>query len=190
MDIIAKEDVKVRKSEVFSKIFSGEMFVHPTDTIYGLGCNAEKEKAVKNLRDIKQRPDTPFSVIAPSKEWIKKNCIVDKEAEKYIEELPGPVTLILKLKNPKAVAKNVAPGKESIGVRIPNHWIADMVKDMDTPIITTSVNLVGKLPMTSTEDIDPEIQKHLHFVIYEGEKKGRPSRIIHLEDEEVKVRER
>ena len=73
-----------------------EIFIYPTDTIYGLGCDATNEKLVKELREIKNRDDKPLSVIAPSVKWIFDNFDVGLELlEKY---LPGPYTLLLKKK--------------------------------------------------------------------------------------------
>jgi L-threonylcarbamoyladenylate synthase len=187
---MTKDEIRLRKEEILDRILKGEVFIYPTDTIYGLGCDATNSEAVKKIRTIKQRPDTPFSVIAPSIDWIRANCVVTKDAEKYIKELPGPVTLILKLKNPKCVSKEVHPGGDTLGVRIPRHWISQMVHFFDIPIVTTSVNITDKPFMTDIEELDPEIEGHVMFALYEGAKEGRPSKIIHLEGEEVTIRER
>lgn len=172
------------------KIDQGELFIYPTDTIYGIGCDATKEEAVEHVRKLKQRPDMPLSVIAPSKDWIFENCVVPEEGVKYIEELPGPVTLVLKLKNNKAIAKNVIPGLDAIGVRIPNHWISQFVAVYGNPIITTSANVTGSEFMTHIENLDVEIRKGISFCMYEGEKKGRPSKIVHLEGKGITIKER
>jgi len=189
MQIITKEEIRLRKEEIKDKILDGEVFIHPTDTIYGLGCDATNTKAVKKIREIKQRPDTPFSVMAPSVEWIRENCVITKEAEKWLEKLPGPYTFILKTKK-KAVSDLVAPGMSSLGVRLPAHWIADFINWVGVPIITTSANLVDKPYMTSTDDLSEEVSSHVSFVLYEGEKQGRPSKLVHLDGAEVKIRER
>ncbi len=189
MQIYTAAEAKIKKAEIQGRIAKGEIFIHPTDTIYGIGCNALISNAVKKIREIKERPDTPFSVMAPSVEWIKENCIITKQTEKYLKELPGPVTLILKTTN-QAVAPDVAPGSDTLGVRIPKHWFHTIVEDLEIPIITTSVNKTETSFMTSIDDLDPEIAKDVDFAIDEGKKEGRPSKIIHLEGEEVKVKER
>jgi len=189
MQIYTAAEAKLKRAEIQGRIAKGEIFIHPTDTIYGIGCSALISKAVKKIREIKERQDTPFSVMVPSTEWIKENCIISKEAEKYIKELPGPVTLILKT-NGQPVAPEVSPGSNTLGVRIPQHWFHSIIEDLEVPIITTSVNKTGKIFMTSIEDLDPEIAKDINFVIDEGKKEGKPSKIIHLEGEEVKFRER
>lgn len=190
MQIYTAAEVKLKKIEIQSMIVKGDIFIHPTDTIYGLGCNALISGAVQKIRQLKKRPDTPFSVMAPSIEWIKENCLITKKIEKYLKELPGPVTLILKTKNPKAVAPEVNPEGDTLGVRIPDHWFHKIVKELDIPIITTSVNVSGKTFMTSLDDLDTEIKRGVDFIIYEGEKQGRPSKIIDLTGEKPSVKER
>lgn len=185
MEILTKSELVLKAGEIIKKIKAGAVFIHPTDTIYGLGCNALDEKAVKKIRELKQRPNTPFSVIAPSLDWITQNCQITKKDQKWLEKLPGPYTLIVKLKNKSAVAKNVTPGQTTIGVRLPDHWFSGLVQEMNVPFITTSVNKSGQSFMTTKEDLDEGIKRGVDFLIYEGEKRGRPSKIVNLVQEEV-----
>jgi L-threonylcarbamoyladenylate synthase len=189
METFTKSEVTIRKEELLDRIDQGELFIHPTDTIYGIGCNALDEQAIEKVRKLKERTDVPFSIWAPNKEWIKENCYITAEAEKWLQELPGPYTLVLKLKNKNAIAPSVNSGKDSIGVRIPSHWFSNVVEEMGIPLITTSANRAGRRFMTTIEELDPEIQKGIRFTIYEGEKSGRPSKIIHLEEGE-RIQER
>ncbi len=185
-NVVTKEEFELQKDAFFEDIEKGAVFIHPTDTIYGIGGNAASLSVVKEIRDIKKRAKQPFSVIAPSKDWVMENCVVSKEAEKWLDKLPGPHTLILKLKNKDCVAKEVAPGLDSLGIRIPNHWFSGAVKEMGFPVITTSANITNGDFMTALENLAPEIKKKVDFIIYEGEKQGRPSEIVDL-TEGVKV---
>jgi len=184
MQVLTKEDFDYRKEEIIRKIKEGKLFIHPTDTIYGIGCDALNNESVKKVRETKKRASTPFSIIAPSREWIYENCIVSEEARKWVEKLPGPYTLVLKLKNKDAVAEEVAPGLDSIGIRMPDHWFTKAAEETNIPIISTSANLVGKDYMTSIDDLHSDIKSRMDFMIYEGEKKGRPSTIVDLTDKE------
>jgi len=182
MQVITKDDLTVRKQEIINKIKDGSIFVYPTDTIYGIGCNALNAEAVKKIREIKNRPSTPFSVIAPGKDWLRKNCETgeNKECNLWIDKLPGPYTLILSMENKDIVAEETNNGLDTLGVRIPDHWFTDIIIEAGIPVVTTSANKVGQNCMTSLEDLDVDIKKHLDFIIYEGEKHGRPSKIINL----------
>lgn len=187
MRIVTKEELEIEGDKFAHHIEQGAVFIHPTDTIYGLGCNATDSEAIQKIRKMKQRTEQPFSILVPSKDWIKENCHVSKQAEKWIDKLPGPYTFILKLKNKDAVSSLVALGLESIGVRIPEHWFSNVVNDLGFPVITTSANVTGRDFMTSVDDLDLEIQCKLDFIVYEGEKKGQPSQLVDLTKETPEV---
>ncbi|MBD3303603.1 threonylcarbamoyl-AMP synthase [Candidatus Woesearchaeota archaeon] len=181
MTTINKDEYHVNKPRILKQIKDGAVFIHPTDTIYGIGCDATNEKAVEKVRQAKQRKDLPFNIIAPSREWVKANCEVDKEAEEWLNKLPGPYTIILKLKKDSVIAKNVNPTRDgTVGIRRPDHWISEITNDLDTPIVTTSANITGKNFMTDMDNLDVDVKKKMDFVIYEGEKNGRPSTIVDL----------
>ena len=188
MRIIDYDQIKIEKQFIIDEITRGAVFVYPTDTIYGLGCNAQLSNAVKKVRQLKARATNPFSVIAPSLDWIQENCIVTKEGKEWLEKLPGHYTLIFRLKN-NCVAKEVNPGLKTLGIRIPNHWIKNIVAEADVPVVTTSVNRSNEDYMTSLEDLDASIKGGIDFILYEGEKEGKPSKIIDL-TEAVRVIER
>ena len=187
MDVVTKEEFLHNKDLFIKKIEDGAIFIHPTDTIYGIGCDATNSEAVKKVREAKKREDVPFSVIVPSKKWIYDNCEVSSEAFKWIEKLPGPYTLILNLRNKQAIAKEVKPGVDTIGARIPDSWFAEFVSELKVPVISTSANFAGEEYMTSIEDLDDRIKPKLNFVIYEGEKTGHPSIIVKLYEEKIEI---
>jgi L-threonylcarbamoyladenylate synthase len=190
MRILNKDEYRVNKSKIQKDIAEGAVFIHPTDTIYGIGCDATNVEAVMKIREVKQRKTQPFSVIAPSSNWVRENCEITPEIEKWIEKLPGPYTIIVKLKNPNAVAVGVIPGKKTIGIRRPDHWISELATEMGKPIVTTSANIVGHGFMTSLETLNPNIKGKMTFILYEGEKKAKPSSIVDLTVGEGEIIER
>ena len=156
------------------EIRKGKLFIYPTDTIYGLGCNAEDKEAVEKIKQIKQRDkDKPLSIIAPTIDWIKENLIVDCDLDKY---LPGPYTIILKKKNPEFL--EWVSNKESLGIRIPDHEFTRQIQESGLPFITTSVNLSGEPFVTKVSDINPDMLEEIDHIIDYGELNGKPSTII------------
>ena len=190
MEIVTKEEFLLDRIKYFKLISQGAVFVHPTHTIYGIGCNATNEAAVQRIRAVKQRTAMPFSVIAPSKRWVFENCEVSLEGERWLDRLPGPYTLIFRLKKSSAVASAVNLKSGTLGVRIPRHWMAEVVAELGFPVVSTSANITGQAYMTSIDDLDEGIRPKVDFVIYEGEKRGRPSTIVKLFEKEVEVVER
>ena len=188
MEIFTKEELGLKYGEIVKRIKAGAIFIHPTDTIYGIGCNALNEDSVAKIRKLKERSDNPFSVWVGSIVWIRENCYLSKEGEKWLKELPGPYTLILKPKDKSVVAKNVAPNKDTLGIRLPDHWFTKIVEDVDVPLVTTSVNKAGKMFMTDRDDLDSDIERGVSFMIYEGKKTGRPSKVVDLVKGEIKER--
>lgn len=191
MEIYIKEKVYSSKRIILNKIKKGAVFIYPTDTIYGIGCDATNFKSVERIYKLKVNRENPFSVIAPSKEWIIKNCDVDDAlVRSWLNKIPGAYTLILRLKNKKCISENVNIGKTTIGVRIPDHWFSEIVKELGIPIVTTSVNKTGNEFMTCLEDLDKDIKNNVDFIIYEGKKENRPSNLINLSKDSLLIEER
>lgn len=174
----------INEVEIILEIKRGSIFIYPTDTIYGLGCNATNSKAVKRIRLIKERYDKPFSVIAPSLEWILNNFkIIDK---KVLKKLPGPYTLILNCKK-NVVTPEVNLSSKSVGIRIPKHNFSEIIKKANVPFVTTSVNKMGEEPIKDIKNIKPNILKEVDIIIDDGILNNKPSTIIDLTGKEPKV---
>ncbi|MFH2021325.1 MAG: L-threonylcarbamoyladenylate synthase [archaeon] len=187
MQIVSKQEFLERADEFHSKILEGAVFIYPTDTIYGIGCNALLGDAVMRIRTLKERDEKPFSVIAPSKEWIRENCEILFPEE--LNKLPGPYTFVMKIKE-KCVSKETNAGLATLGVRIPDHWFSEFVEKMNIPVITTSVNKSGADYMTDMDNCNKEILKKVDFIIYEGKKSGRPSTMIIMTGSSLETKER
>jgi L-threonylcarbamoyladenylate synthase len=189
METYSKRDYEKRKAKIIDDIKKGSVFIYPTDTIYGIGCDATNEKAVARIRRIKGNNTRPFSVMAPDIDWIRDNCDVDRTEEDWLEKLPGPYTLVLNMVNKKAVSPNVS-FSETLGVRMPAHWAAELSKLAKVPIVSTSANLSGGMYMTSIDDLNEEVRKSVDFIIDIGEISGRPSTIVDLAGDEPRLTRR
>jgi L-threonylcarbamoyladenylate synthase len=169
--------------ELIKLIKSGAIFIYPTDTIYGLGCNALNKKSVERIKKIKLRDkNKPLSIIAPSKEWIYKNTFAKKKlVNKY---LPGKYTLILEKKNKKFL--NHVSSTEFLGVRIPDNDFCKIIQSSNIPFVTTSVNLSRKPFAKSIEEIERRIIKKVDVIVNSGKLSGEPSTIIMPDGKELK----
>lgn len=193
MKVIDKSGFMENKAEMLQKIKEGAVFIYPTDTSYGIGCDATNEIAVRKIRDIKNRPKSPFSVIAPSKDWIREKCRIDPERADWLDVLPGKYTLILNLKKSDAVTDNVVLdriNRKTLGVRIPGNWFSAIVEELGFPVVTTLAGFTGESHMTDLEDLHEDIKKNVDFIVYEGEKKKSPSDVVRLDYDEITVSKR
>lgn len=190
MQLVNARDFHAFEKKIREEIRRGAVFIYPTDTIYGIGCNALNTESVKRIRALKQREQKPFSVIAPSRAWIQENLELSPEALGWIQEnLPGPFTVLLKMKNKKCVSPEVTKGGKLgiLGVRVPRHWFAQVVRKANVPFVTTSANKTGEKFMTSLRDCDKTILASVDYVVYDGLKKGKPSAIVDFTNGEKKV---
>lgn len=169
------------RKEIISKVKQGKIFIYPTDTIYGIGCDATNKAAVDKIKQIKARDkDKPLSIIAPNLDWIKENLIVDTNLKKY---LPGHYTLILKKKDSKFLEH--VSSTDSLGIRIPDCETCKQIQKAGVPFITTSVNLAGEPFATQISEIPEQIRNQVDQVIDMGKLSGTPSTLI-INGKEVK----
>ena len=77
MDLLSKDEFLLQQDRRLAQLEQGKLFIYPTDTIYGIGCDATNADAVKLIREIKKREEKPLLIISPSLDWIKDNCILD-----------------------------------------------------------------------------------------------------------------
>jgi tRNA threonylcarbamoyl adenosine modification protein (Sua5/YciO/YrdC/YwlC family) len=178
--IDARENKALAEKEIIGCVKRGGVFVYPTDTVYGVGCDARDARAVKKIRLIKKRGAAkPFSVIAPSKAWIRENCFLNAEAARALKRLlPGPYTLVLGLKKASCIARATNAGARTLGVRIPKHWIAGVVEKAGVPVVTTSVTESGAPPARTLAEIRNTCENKIDLIVFEGALRNKPSRVI------------
>ncbi len=130
--------------EAVAVLKNGGTIVYPTDTIYGIGCNATDFKAVETIYRIKDRPVTkPLSVIARDMAWVKELAFVPPKLEPILEKLwPGAITVILPKK--PVIPSVVSAGGDTVGIRIPDYELIDkLLAKFGYPLISTSANMAG-----------------------------------------------
>lgn len=164
-----------------------KILVYPTDTVYGLGCNAENQVLVERIYAIKGREKKkPLSVIAPGKKWILEHCVVSEEIiDKY---LPGKYTLILKKKDKKFLA--LVSAGPTLGVRIPATRIGRLVEQAKVPFVATSANPAGARPPKMLSELHEEIKQAADIVIDGGTLPGIPSTLVDCTGRKERIIER
>ena len=133
-------------------INKGGIIIFPTDTVYGIGCDPYNQKGVLSLYKIKKREKTkPFPVIGYSKKELEKIAEFNDKAEKIAEMFwPGPITLILKVKD-ENIKKSLGLGKK-IAVRVPNNQcVLSLLKECKL-LVATSANISGTTSLTDPND--------------------------------------
>ena len=142
-------------------LFRGELVIFPTETVYGIGCNAENIDAIKLIYKVKKRPiNNPLICHFSNIREIEKNFILkEKDIELAQAFWPGPLTLILKKKEGSKINTLVSNNQSLVGCRIPNNEIAlDLIKELDFPLAAPSANIATKTSITSINDLDNELK--------------------------------
>ena len=171
-----------------SKIIKhGGIVIFPTDTVYGIGCDPYNKEAVQRIYKIKSRLiSKQLPILALSKDIAAKIVEFDKETEKIANKIwPGPVTLILKLKDKKLKASLNADDK--IAIRVPRHQCTLDLLNKCNFIIGTSANISGTGPFRNPEECYQNI--HDFDLFLDGgtiESKGE-STIIEFEEGKLKI---
>ena len=183
-----QEDIK-NAVEVLRK---GGVILYPTDTIWGIGCDATNADAVKRVFDIKQRDDSKALIV-----------LVDSDArlQRYVRQVPEvgwqlidcidkPTTLILD--GAVNLAPNLIADDGSIGIRITKESFShELCYRFQKAIVSTSANISGEPAAQNYRDIDPRIIEQVDYVCWsrrQEHKPHQPSGIIKLSlDGQVKI---
>jgi L-threonylcarbamoyladenylate synthase len=137
----------------------GGIVVFPTDTVYGIGCDPYNKKSVDKIYQIKGRPKTkPFPILAYSFDVASEIVEFDKDSKKIADKFwPGPLTLILKLKDERL--KKSLNLKEKIAIRVPNNLcLLNLLKNSKF-LIGTSANISGEDSFTISQDCYQKIRE-------------------------------
>jgi L-threonylcarbamoyladenylate synthase len=145
---------------------NGGTILYPTDTIWGIGCDATNSKAVTKVLKIKNRPGN-FSFIILVEKDSRINDYVEQVPEITWDLLSGcdlPVTVIYpKAKN---LAKNVIAKDGSIAIRVvKNEFCQRLISKFNKPIVSTSANFTDEPSPVMFKDISEEIKKQVDYVV-------------------------
>jgi len=171
---------------------NGGVIIYPTDTVYGLGCDITKGKAIERVAQIKGlRPDkTNFSFIVYDLSHLSDYTRpIDNTIYKLMKRnLPGPFTFILEASN--NVPKILKSKKKTVGIRIPdNPIILEIIRVLGNPILTTSVHSGDViLDYTTDPELIHEDMGHLvDLVIDGGFGNNVPSTIVDCTGPEIQI---
>lgn len=155
------------------------LLIYPTDTLYGLGCNALSQKAVDKIYALKQREaGKPLSILVSDYEMILEYCTVSSAQERILHSLlPGPYTFILPLRKKLPISPSM-----SVGIRVPEHrFMRQISKELKMPIVSTSANISGEKDAAELRELDGEVVGDVDILLDGGRcKYAQGSTIIDL----------
>ena len=160
----------------------GEIILYPTDTIWGLGCDATNEVAVKRIYEIKQREDTKSLIIlvAEERDILQYVAAPDLAVFDFIQQQTRPTTVIFE--QAVNLPDNLMAQDRSIAIRIvQDEFCRHLIKRLRKPIVSTSANISGEPSPQKFPDVSEEIKNAVDHIVQwrqEDETPAQPSQII------------
>ena len=183
MDILQIHEINPQKrliEQACDVLQNGGVILYPTDTVYALGCDIRKKSAIEKIYRIKKiDKKKPLSIvltdISMMSEYVK---FVSNDAFKIMKKaFPGPYTFIFKAS--KLVPELLITNQKTIGVRIPNNKIAlELVKTLNSAILSTSVNTPEGDYVIDPDNLDKELRNQIDLIIDVGIKSSNPSTVV------------
>lgn len=159
----------------------GEVIVFPTDTIYGLGCRIDDERAVRRIFEIKSRPSTePLPVLlADPAQVVDFAREIPPAARRLISRFwPGPLTLVLR--RSERIPLTVTGGGDTVALRVPAHPLPRaLVRELGVPIVGTSANSHGMPSPVTAQQVVFDLGDRVDLVLDGGRVPlGRESTVV------------
>ncbi|CAM1366207.1 Threonylcarbamoyl-AMP synthase [Tenacibaculum litoreum] len=176
--------------ESIKALLKGQTILYPTDTVWGLGCDATNEEAVKKIYKIKNREESKSLIILVDSIEMLQNHVGDipEKALEILETSIKPTTIIYN--NPKGLASNTIAPDNTIAIRIPkNEFCTQLIKEFGKPIVSTSANVSGEPTPKSFSEISKAILKNVDYVVDLHQEKisEKSSTILKIEGDDVIV---
>jgi len=184
MKVIKANDKDINK--IVTALKNGAVLALPTDTVYGLVCDASSEKSVERIFEIKKRDKSkPLGIFVKDIRAAKNFAFINKDDESFLKD--NKITAIFKTKKEnlsKLVYKN-----GTIGIRIPDCKFLNLIlEEFGSPLAQTSANISGKPATTKVNDILEQFGKEDVIIIDGGDlKKSEPSRVIDLTKSNINI---
>ncbi len=150
-----------------SVLRNGGLILYPTDTIWGIGCDAGNEKAVERVYKLKQREEQRSMIIllADERSLLQYVAAPDPAVFEYLEQLEKPTTLVFE--GALGLPANLVNEDGSIGIRlVKDEFCRHLVKRLGRPLVSTSANISGSPAPANFTEISPAILAGVDYTVH------------------------
>jgi L-threonylcarbamoyladenylate synthase len=176
---------QVSIDEAARLIREGELVAFPTETVYGLGGDATNERAVAKIFEAKGRPQ--FNPLishvldaGEARRLVQWSDVADKLAARF---WPGPLTLVLPLKDASPIHPLVTAGLDTIALRMPKGFGGELIARLGHPLAAPSANSSGRISPTTAEAVAADLGERITLIVDGGATPvGLESTIVKVED--------
>ena len=163
--------------------------LYPTDTVWGIGCDATNEKAVSKIYQIKQREESKSLIILVSSlEMLEKYVAVPEKAIHILQKATKPTTIIYKF--PKGLASNVIAKDHTVAIRIvKDEFCIKLIQQFGKPIVSTSANISGNPTPKTFSEIAETILEAADYIVnlQQDIVASKSSTILRIEGDNIEV---
>ncbi|WP_420572506.1 L-threonylcarbamoyladenylate synthase [Kordia sp.] len=177
--------------KTFDQLQLGNTILYPTDTVWGLGCDATNSEAIAKIYALKRREESKALICLVSDVRMLERYIenIPEVAYQLLEAADRPTTIIYD--HPVGIAKNLVAADNTLAIRIPDdEFCQKLIRKFKRPIVSTSANISGQPTPKSYKEISAEIINDVDYVVNLQSKKNnsKPSTIIQLRSSgEIKI---
>ena len=173
--------MKKEISQSIRVLRNGGLILYPSDTIWGIGCDATNENAVAKIFKLKQRNESKalISLVADKKQLITLTKQIPKEAEN-----DKPTTIIYT--QISGLAKNLIANNGTAAIRIvQDNFCIQLIQKFGKPIVSTSANISGEETPKQFSEISNEIKNNVDYIVNlrQNEIMNNPSRILIIKED-------
>lgn len=168
---------------------AGGIILYPTDTVWGIGCDATNPEAVRRIYDLKRRSDAKSMLVLVGSEGELQRTVRDipDAAWMLIEAAVNPLTIIYD--HPVGLAPGLLAEDGSVGVRITSETFSrTLCQRLRHPVVSTSANISGEKTPALYSEISSEIIDGVDYVVRfrrDDTRRARPSNIIKVSDSDI-----
>lgn len=157
--------------QIIQTLKSGGTILYPTDTIWGIGCDATNIDAIEKIFEIKKREKTKSMIILVESEKRLQDLVdVPEMAWEIMDLSEKPVTIIYD--HPRNLPKELLAEDGSVGIRlVKNDFLKKLISKLNKPLVSTSANFSGEKSPMKFSDISHEIVDSVDFVVEENQDK-------------------
>ncbi len=180
-------DFEIDIKHCIETLQNGGSILYPTDTVWGIGCDAMNEAAVEKVFALKQRPQNKSMIIllAEAKDILQYIAAPPPDIIDIVEHFETPTTIIFD--GALELAENVLHEDGSVAIRVVNEpFCKALIKRFQKPIVSTSANISGEPTPSFFKQISPDIVAGVDYAVNfrrNDEEAKKPSRIIKINDE-------
>ena len=155
----------------------GGIILYPTDTLWGIGCDATNPEAVKKIIDLKRRPASKSMIVLVAEPRDINRYVSRPEPyiSEYLENITGPTTVIYE--GALGLAENLVGSDGTVAIRIVQEdFCRHLIKRLRKPLVSTSANVSGKEPPKSFAGISEEIRQGVDYIVKYRQQDDQPAK--------------